>query len=86
MAYVSVDVDMDDIYYELSRRERQELAEMLAGDGHCILIKQEQDAVGIGPDNALDELWKEQVSKLFTARLHLTQEQEQAILEITKNL
>ena len=85
MAYVSVDVDMDDIYYELSRRERQELAEMLAGDGHCILIKQE-DTIGNGPDNALDELWKEQVSKLFTARLHLTQEQEQAILEITKNL
>lgn len=81
MATISIDVDLDDIYWDLHSREKRELALMLEEDGFCIPVSRNDSKTSV-----LDDMWSEQISKLLTARLQLTKEQEQTILEITKNL
>jgi hypothetical protein len=79
---ISIDVDLDEVYWDMSKREKKEMAEMLADDGYCVVLKKNDDS----ETGVLDIMWREQITKLLTARLHLNQEQEDQILQITKNL
>ena len=83
MGTINVDVDIEDVYWAMSKREKKEMVELLSDDGLCIPTNQN----GTTTDQSLlDEMWTDEVKKLLTARLHLTKEQEETILEITKNL
>jgi hypothetical protein len=85
MAYIEVDVDVDDFYDELSRWEKQSLVEMLEKDGFCEL-KQEDNEFIIKDPNALDEIWIENMKKLFHGRLQLSNEDEETIRKIANKL
>lgn len=79
---IDVNVDVDDLYYEMSRHDKEEMVALLAEDGFCIVLDNNTDIVGVG--NMLDDMWQQQISKLANARLRLTAEQEEQILQIIK--
>lgn len=80
--YTDVEVDVDDFVGSCSKSEIAELIEYLVEDGH--LIGQPVDV----PSNTTptDEVWNDEVSKLFNHRWKLSVEDEQKILAVTKKL
>jgi hypothetical protein len=87
MPYVNVEVDLDDIYDELSSWDKNELAEKLAKDGHCILEAEDyEDEFKIENPNVLDEMWCDIVKKLFHGRIQLSLEDEETITKIANKL
>lgn len=81
---INVDLDVSEVYWELSRREKKEFVEMLAEDGLCIDLTDKSNDKLI--NNLLDEMWNEEVTKLINCRHLLTTEQELQILQITKKI
>lgn len=79
---IDVDVDVDDVYYEMSRRDKEEMVALLAEDGYCVPLNDVTDSSG--SRSLLDDAWHEQIVKLMNARLRLTTEQEEQILQIIK--
>lgn len=82
MINISVDLDVEDFYWDLRKRDKEELVELLSDDGLCIPVKNGART----QDSVLDELWKEEITKLLNSRLTMTSEQEDIILGITKTL
>jgi hypothetical protein len=74
----SIDVDIDDILWGMTDREKQELVDDLYEDGY--IAKKEDDA------KSTDDEWNEQVGKLFNNRWRLSVEDEATILAITNKL
>lgn len=75
----SIDIEIDEILYSLSRYEKQELVDELYDDGYC--PKQVQQAM----DEDLDD-WDEAIIKLKGNKWRLTKEDEETILQITNKL
>ena len=71
----SIDIDIDDILYSLSRWEKQELADELYDDG---FVPKQIDV----PTDEFDR----QVSKLIGNSWRLSKEDEETILRITNKL
>ena len=87
MPYIEIDVDVDDFYDELSIWEKQSLAEMLEKEGHCILEAEDyEDEFKIENPNVLDDMWVEDMKKLFHGRLQLSLEDEETIKKIANKL
>jgi DNA-binding SARP family transcriptional activator len=87
MAYIEVDIDVDDFYGEMSSWDKQSMAEMLEKDGFCILNDEdEEDNWVIEDPNVFDEVWVEVVKKLFHGRLQLSNEDEETIKNIANKL
>ena len=74
----SIDIDIDEIMYSLSSREKQELVDELYADGY---IAKKDDS-----EKSTDDEWNEQVHKLFNNKWRLSNEDEETILNITKKI
>ena len=80
---MNIDIDVDEVYHAMYQRDKKEMAELLAEDGYC-MTWEEVDQANSKAGNALDAEWREQIGKLMNARLRLTAEQEEQILQIIK--
>ena len=74
----SIDIDIDEIMYSLSSREKQELVDELYADGY---IAKKDDS-----EKSTDDEWNEQVHKLFNNKWRLSKEDEETILKITNKI
>jgi transposase len=83
MGHVSIDIDLDDVYYNLGNWEKKELAEWLEDDGYCV-VPSNHDHEHYG--NMLDDEWEATMSKLSKSRLQLTPEEEDLIKQIANRL
>lgn len=86
MATFSVDVDIDDILWELSKREKQQLVDELYDDGFTPSQIDTLDLMSEGNDNPMNVMWKEQILKLLSNRHKLTNEDEEIILKISNKI
>jgi hypothetical protein len=88
MAYIEVDIDVDDFYYEMSSWDKQSMAEMLKRDGFCTLNddEDEEDNWTIEDPSAFDEVWVKVMKKLFHGRLQLSNEDEEIIKNIANKI
>jgi hypothetical protein len=81
MAYISIDVDMDDILWDLSDRDKQKLVDDLYDDGFTPKeIKKKEDP----PAAAAESLFNESLDKLKGKWNMLSAEEEQTIINIAK--
>jgi len=74
----SIDIDIDDILWGMSDREKQELVDDLYEDG--FIAKKDDDA------KSTDDEWNEEIHKLFNSKWRLSKEDEETILNITKKI
>jgi hypothetical protein len=81
---VTVDLDIDDIYYDLCDREKKELAEMLEEDGFVIISRRNINEVT--SPSAIDYEWHEVIDKINKSRYLLTSDQEQMLIDLSKKL
>ena len=79
----SVDIDVEDFYWECSSNDKKFLVKWLKEDG---LIEEPQPIYFPESKNYLDDEWEEIIKKLAMNRLVLTNEQIDYIREISKNL
>ena len=87
MAYIEVDIDVDDFYDEMSSFDKQSMAEMLERDGFCTLDDEdEEDNFVIDDPNAFDEEWIKIMKKIFHGRLQLSNEDEEIIKAIANKI
>ena len=92
MSYVSVDIDIDEILYEMSRYERRKFLQHMQDDGiiskACIITNDgEVKAPSHIERNALVESsdeFNKALSKLYNNGWKLTLEEEQYIIDIAK--
>ena len=75
----SIDIEIDEILWSMSSREKQELADELYDDGYC--PKQVKQVL----DEDLDE-WDEQIKKLKGNKWRLSKEDEETILRIINKI
>ena len=75
---VSVDVDIDDILWSATNRDKQELADRLYEDG--IRATKDTDETYKNPETEFDEA----CLKLFGQGWRLTREEEEFIISISK--
>lgn len=88
MAYVNVDVDLDDFYDDLGGWEKDELVEKLIKDGYELKDpnKNYEDDEDEFEGNPLDYTWKEMINKIDNSRYQLTAEQEEMLFNLAKSL
>lgn len=88
MSYVRIDVDLDDIYNEMDRRDKQIMAEWLHDDG--ILDKHpnpEIRKVVRGDDESpLEYEFRNDLAKLWNGHYQLTVEDQEIIKQIANKL
>jgi ribosomal protein L11 methylase PrmA len=85
-----IDIDLDDIYDDMSHYDKEKMAEWLEEEGFCILEYEEdeddEDEFEIKNPNLLDEMWVKDIKKLFHGRLQLSLEDEETIKQIANKL
>lgn len=79
---VDVDLDIDDVYGEMSLSDIKRLMKMLRSDGYIT----GSDIDGELVNNPLDALYVEAISKLAKSRHLLTIEQEELIIKLAQSL
>lgn len=79
MASVSIDVDIDDILYDMSSDEIQNLVDELYDDGY---VPTQISSVPEYQKNILDLEWDDLVGKMARNRLKMSDEDEQTIRNI----
>ena len=79
---ISIDIDVDDILWNMSDREKQELVDELYDDGYV----PKQMGVSESESNILDIAWQNTISKLSKGRLMITPEEEEIISKIANRL
>lgn len=80
MASVSVDIDIDDILYDMSSDELQNLVDDLYDDGY--VPKQLSGGVSEEQKNVLDMEWDELVKKMSKLRLQISIADEETLRNI----
>ena len=75
-----IDVDIDDIYWDLSDREKQELIDKLKQDGYLTKRDTEYEE----GKSALQQLFEENVEKIRNAYLTISKEDFDTIIQIAK--
>ena len=80
MPYITVDVDLDDVYSELRDREKQYLVDWLKEDG--FLTKRDTDYDS--PKSALEQLFDEDLKKIQNSYLTISKEDFELIRSIAK--
>ena len=87
MAYINVDIDLDDVYDDMSHYDKEQMAEWLEKDGFCTVGEDDnEDDFQIENPNIMDDIWTEVVKKLFNGRLQLSLEEEEIITKIANKL
>jgi hypothetical protein len=84
MISISIDVDLDDIYDQLDRYDKKELAEWLQDDGLIGEAMQLHDPDQ--PRSLLDHEWSVMMTKISMARYQLTPDQEAQLIELAESL
>jgi len=79
MAYVSIDVDIDDVLFNMSSREKQQLVDDLYEDGYVPTKVEKEEASSITEGFYLDA-----IDKLRKNYHQLTSKEEQTIINISK--
>lgn len=80
MPYITVDVDLDDVYSELRDREKQYLVDWLKEDG--FLTKRDTDYDT--PKSALEQLFDEDIKKIQNSYMVISKEDFELIRSIAK--
>lgn len=83
MPYISVDIDLEDIYDDLSSSEKNSLVDWLKEDG-CIEEPETNDSPP--SETYKDDEWVEIIQKLSKNRHQLTLEEEELIKSISNKL
>ncbi len=85
---ISINVDLDDVYYEMSNWDKTQMAEWLCDEGYCTLNEDDRDENEFYLTNPtlLDEIWVDTMKKLFHGRLQLSMEDEETIKTIVNKL
>jgi hypothetical protein len=83
MANFSINIELNDILWNLSDSDKQDFIDELYDAGYVPSQLEENEQE---PANVLDELWFEAVDKIRQGRLQLTSEQEEVIMSIAKSL
>jgi len=81
MAYFTpddLDIDVDDFYYEMSDREKQEMYELLRADGYYSSFKKEDEMPASIPEWEFINIMK----KISSNRLQLTSEEDEMLKKI----
>jgi len=92
MAYVEVDIDLDDFYDDLGEWEKEELVEKLIKDGYEMKDPNREYEEDVDVDsvefngNPLDYAWKAMIKKIDHSRYQLTPEQEEMLFNLAKSL
>jgi hypothetical protein len=86
MAYINMDIDLDDILDGLNDKEKQELIDELYNDGFYQTKLEKQIEGNYDYDNASlnEQLFREQIGKITSNYLNLTTEEEEIIQKIAK--
>jgi phosphoribosyl-ATP pyrophosphohydrolase len=80
MPYISVDIDLDDVYQELRDREKQQLVDWLKEDGYLT----KRDTEYEGQKSVLQELFEDDIAKIKEAYLTISKEDFDTIIQIAK--
>ena len=83
MPYINVHVDLDDIYDDMDRSDKEMMAEWLHDDGFVVAI--DAGLISGQPSN-LDIEWAQMITKINAARYQLTAEQEKILSDLAKSL
>lgn len=86
MAYINLDIDLDEIIDGLSSYEKQELVDELYIDGYYQTELEKQIYTSSEYDNVSlnEQLFREQLGKISSNFLSLTDEEQELILKISK--
>ena len=80
MAWINVDIDLDDVYDEMGRREKELMVEWLREDGYISAFNtgdaESDDA------SPLDAEWNQMIQKIHEFRYQLTPEQEAVLINL----
>jgi len=86
MSWITIDVDLDDIYREMSRYDKEKMAEWLEEDGHCTIddgYDDEETPLHLtGKESYGEAELKNNLKKLWNSYYQLSNEE----VEIIKNL
>lgn len=86
MAYINMDIDLDEIIDGLSSYEKQELVDELYIDGYYQTELEKQIYTSSEYDNVSlnEQLFREQLGRISSNYLSLTAEEQELILKISK--
>lgn len=73
-----IEIAIEDILWDMSDYEKQELVDNLYEDGY---VAKKDDA-----EKSFDNEWNESVNKLFNNKWRLSKEDEETILQITNKI
>ena len=83
MPYINVHVDLDDIYDDMDRSDKETMAEWLCDDGFVVMIN---EGLITGQPSNSDVEWAQMITKINAARYQLTTEQEKMLVNLAKSL
>lgn len=84
MAYVYIDIDIDDVYTSMGSAEKELMSEWLQQEGY--IAPKDSDALILVDENALDAEWNGMITKLMESRYQLTSEQESLLFNLVNSL
>ena len=82
---ISIDVDLDDIYSEMSTRDCKEITSWLYDDGYLEEYLEKERAKNL-TSTVNGWSWQEICNKLYNNQLRLTNEEEEIIKKIADRL
>lgn len=84
MTWISVDIDLDDVYAEMGRHEKELMVGWLREDGYISAFNtgdaESDDA------SPLDAEWNQMIQKIHESRYQLTPEQESVLINLYNTL
>jgi len=73
-----IDIDIEDIYSDLSKWDKEVLADKLEEDGYCTVPEEEK------PQSAMEELFAEDVAKIRKSYFSMSRDDMDIINQIAK--
>ena len=86
MSWISIDIDLDNIYDELGRYEKEQLADWLKEDGILPIPTEEDSLYLTGDESHQEHFTKHNLIKIFKNYLQLSNEDEELIKKIADKL
>lgn len=83
MPYINVHVDLDDIYDDMDRSDKEAMAEWLCDDGFVVMTNED---ISSGKPSLTDIEWVSMITKINAARYQMTSEQEKILSDLAKSL
>jgi len=83
MTYISVDIDLDEIYSSMSKREKQEMLEVLFEDG---FRPEGFENIGVESNTPLQTIFEDNLQKIRNGYFQLEKEEFDLITKIANRL